>query len=125
MRIQHPLVKSSVYVLTKTLELDLEVGGDYVPARLELFRDTSRKNRWRVRLWERECCRLEEVIGPGSPGLEGSARGKHPRVDEEILVERTWELSEALEDFEAKDARAALRFAVDRLTEHLERVRAR
>lgn len=122
MNIKHPLVRSSVYELAKTLEFDQELGGDCVPARLEIFRDTARKSWWRARLWERECCRLEEVLGPGLSKGEPSSRRRRLRVDEEILVERTWELSEALEDFEAPDARAALRFVLDRLVAHLERV---
>lgn len=121
MKIKHPAVKSSVFKLASTLEFDLALGGDTVPARLELFHDSSRKDHWRARLWERECCRLESTLVP-VPHPKGRKTAERFTFDEEILVERTWELSEELEDFKAATAQAALKIALDHLVHHLDRV---
>ena len=49
---------------------------------------------------------------------------RHPESDEELLVERTWELSDRFEDFEAPSAKSALRGFLDSLKIYLARVAA-
>lgn len=122
MKIKHPAVKSDVFQLLTTLEFDLELPGDMVPTRIELFQDTERKTRWRARVWERESCRLESTFTPTPPpNAKGKRRPRRFTFDEEILVERTWELSEELEDFAAPNARAAMARVLDHLQNHLNR----
>ena len=121
MKIKHPAVTSDVFRLADTLEFDLEIGGEFIPTRLELFEDTERKNHWRARMWEREAYHLESTF-ISEPAVKGKRKTQRCAFDEEILVERTWELSSELEDFVAPTARAALKLVLDRLVEHLHRI---
>jgi hypothetical protein len=118
MKIKHPAVRSSVFKLVSLLEFDLEVGGNYFPARVELFRDTERPRHWRCRLWERELCHVTFTL------RRGSKSGKRIESDEEVLIERTWVLSDHFEDFEAANASAAMKRFIDALKEYLKRVTA-
>jgi hypothetical protein len=118
MKIQHPAVKSSVFKLVSLIEFDCEVGGHFFPARVELFQDTERKNRWRCRLWERELCHVAFTL------RRGSKSGKRIESDEEVLIERTWVMSDKFNDFEADTADEALKQFVDALREYLKRVTA-
>jgi hypothetical protein len=116
--IQHPCVTSDVFKLISTIEFDLEINGHLLPTRLELFQDTERENVFRARMWERDLFRLrptphtDEATGEVIDGEE----------DEELLIERTWELSDEFESFEADSAEAAIGRVLDALKEHLERV---
>ncbi len=118
--IKHPAIKSAIYKLVTTLEFDLELPSGVAPARIELFRDAQRKTRWRARVWERESCRLESTFTP-APHPKGRKSMERFTFDEEILVERTWELSKELEGYRAASADAALKKVVDLLKSHLER----
>jgi hypothetical protein len=118
MKIKHPAVKSDVFKLDTLLEFDLEVGGNYFPARVELFRDTERPRHWRCRLWERELCHVTFTL------RRGSKSGKRIESDEEVLIERTWVLSDQFEDFEAASAGRAMKQFIDALREYLQRVTA-
>jgi len=117
MRIKHPAVKSDVFKLIVTLEFDLEVGGHFLPTRVELFQDTERKRRFRCRMWEREVYHLQMTLPSKSRGKE-----RHPTSDEELLVERTWELSDRFDDFEAPSAKQALEIFLTSLKKYLRRV---
>jgi hypothetical protein len=116
MKFQHPAVKSDIFKLVNTLEFDLEVGNHFLPTRIELFQDTERKRRWRCRMWERELCRMTFTLSKDSKSR------KRCQSDEEVLVERTWELSDRFEDFAAPTAQAALKIFLSALRTHLERV---
>jgi hypothetical protein len=118
MKLKHPAVKSDIFKLVTTLEFDLEVGDHFLPTRVELFQDTERTRRWRCRLWERELCRLTLTLPKEVP------RHKRCESDEEVLLERTWELSDRFEDFEAPTADAALKRFLSALRNYLERVTA-
>jgi hypothetical protein len=118
MKIKHPAVKSDVFKLVDLLEFDLEVGGHYFPARVELFRDTERPRHWRCRLWERELCHVAFTL------RRGSKSGKRIESDEEVLIERTWVLSDGFETFEAASASQAMKRFIDALKEYLKRVTA-
>jgi hypothetical protein len=118
MKINHPAVTSNVFKLVSILEFDCEVGGHFFPARVELFQDTERKNRWRCRMWERELCHVTFTL------RRGSKSGKRIESDEEVLIERTWVLSDKFEDFEAPTAAEAMRRFIDALREYLKRVTA-
>ena len=120
MIIQHPFVTSDVFKLISTLEFDLEVNGHFLPTRLELFQDTERANLFRCRMWERDLFRLkptpfkDEVTGKLVEGEE----------DEELLIERTWELSDEFESFEADSAEDAINQVLEALKGYLERLQA-
>ena len=49
-------------------------------------------------------------------------KARHPESDEELLVERTWELSDKFEDFTAPGAKAAMKLFLDSLKKYLKRV---
>jgi len=49
-------------------------------------------------------------------------KSRHPESDEELLVERTWELSDRFKDFEAPNAKAATKLFLDSLKKNLKRV---
>jgi hypothetical protein len=115
MNLKHAAVKSDLFRLVTTLEFDLEVGDHFLPTRIELFQDTEQKRRWRCRMWERELCRLTFT-------LPGDGKKRRCQSDEEILLERTWELSDRFEDFEAPSAKAALNRFLAALRAYLERV---
>jgi hypothetical protein len=116
MKFKHAAVKSDIFKLVTTLEFDLEVGNHFLPTRIELFQDTERKQRWRCRMWERELCRLTFTLAADS-------KEKLPcESDEEVLVERTWELSDRFEDFQAPTANAALKLFLSALRTYLQRV---
>jgi hypothetical protein len=116
MKIKHPAVVSDVFKLVATLEFDLEINNHFLPTRVELFQDTERKKHWRCRMWERELCHLTLTLPYGSESKE------RPESDEEVLIERTWELSDKFEDFEAPDARSALKLFLDSLKKYLKRL---
>ena len=117
MRIQHPAVTSDVFKLITTLEFDLVVRNHFLPTRIEVFQDTARKRRFRCRLWERDLYHMQMTLG-------GGKRKSRPQSDEEILVERTWELSSKFDDFEAPSAARALKLFLDSLKRYLDRVTA-
>ena len=114
MKIQHPAVTSDVFKLVAILEFDLELDDHFLPTRVELFQDTERKRRWRCRMWERELYHMQMTLAKG--------KARHPESDEELLVERTWELSDRFEDFEATSAKAAMKLFLDSLKKYLKRV---
>jgi hypothetical protein len=116
MKLRHSAVKSDIFKLITTLEFDLEVGNHFLPTRVELFQDTERDHRWRCRMWERELCRMTFTLPKAAP------RHKRCQSDEEVLLERTWELSDRFEDFEAPTANAALKLFLDALRNYLQRV---
>jgi len=116
MKIKHPAVKSDVFKLVSTLEFDLEFGGHFLPTRVELFQDTERKTHWRCRMWERELFHLALTLP-----TEGKSK-KRLESDEELLVERTWELSDRFEDFTAPSKKKAMEVFLDRLRDYLKRV---
>jgi hypothetical protein len=116
MKIRHSAVKSNVFKLVSTFEFDLEVDGHFIPTRIELFQDTERRRQWRCRMWERELYHMRMTLPRG--------KTRHPESDEELLVERTWELSDRFEDFGAPSAKSALRGFLDNLRKYLGRVAA-
>jgi hypothetical protein len=118
MKLRHSAVKSDIFKLITTLEFDLEVGNHFLPTRVELFQDTERDHRWRCRMWERELCRMTFTLP------DQTSKRKRCESDEEVLLERTWELSDRFEDFEAPTASAALKLFLGALGDYLKRVTA-
>ena len=119
MRIQHPAVTSDVFKLIETFEFDLVVRDRFFPTRVELFQDSVRKGRFRCRMWERELYHMQMTLSQ-----DGQRRARRPESDEEILVERTWELSSKFEDFAAASPAKALKLFLDSLGKYLDRIEA-
>lgn len=117
MKIKHPAVTSDVFKLVTTLEFDLQLRGQFMPTRVELFQNTERKRHFRCHLWELEYYHIQ---GTFSAGRKANAR--RPASDEPIFVERTWELSSKFHDFTAPNAQAAMKKFLDILAKYLERV---
>ncbi len=117
MRIQHPAVTSDVFKLIDTFEFDLVVGDRFFPTRVELFRDSVRKGHFRCRMWERDLYHMQMTLSQ-----DGQRRARRSESDEEILVERTWELSSRFEDFEATSPAGALKLFLDSLGKYLDRM---
>jgi hypothetical protein len=82
MKIQHPAVTSDVYKLAETLEFDMNVGGSYLRARVELFRDTTRRRHWRCHFWELDYYHVQGTF-------REKGRRARPVSDETLIVERT------------------------------------
>lgn len=118
MIIQHPFVTSDVFKLLTTLEFDLEIGDHFLPTRLELFQDTERSGTFRCRMWERDLFRLRPTPQTGT----GSGEHTEDEADEELLIERTWELSDEFESFEAASPEEAINRVFDSLKAYLERM---
>ena len=116
MIIQHSAVTSDVFKLIETLEFDMEIKGHFLPTRIELFQDTERSNRFRCRMWERELYHMRLTM------TDKNEPESNFESDEEVLVERTWELSSEFEDFEAETPEAAMRRFLDSLEKYLERI---
>ncbi|MBI4664486.1 MAG: hypothetical protein HY735_37310 [Verrucomicrobia bacterium] len=119
MKIQHPAVTSDVFKLVTTLEFDLVVRNQFLPTRIELFQDTTRPRHFRCRMWERDLYHMQRSLSP-----DGERKSRRAEADEEILVERTWELSSKFDDFVAPDATKALQLFLDKLKNYLNRVAA-
>jgi hypothetical protein len=118
MVIQHPFVTSDVFKLLSTLEFDLEINGHLLPTRLELFQNTERADVYRCRMWERDLFRLK----PTPYTDEATGEMVEGEEDEELLIERTWELSDELESFEAGSPEAAIHQVLDSLKQYLGRI---
>lgn len=120
MIIQHPFVTSDVFKLISTLEFDLEIDGHFLPTRLELFQDTERADLFRCRMWERDLFRLKPTP------YKDAATGQmiEGEEDEELLIERTWELSDEFESFEADSPETAINQVLEALKAHLGRLDA-
>jgi hypothetical protein len=115
MKIKHPAVTSDVFKLVETVEFDLSVCGKFVRARVELFQDTVRQRHWRCHLWELDFYHIEGTF-------RDKGRKKRPQSDEALITERTWEISSKFSDFEAPNARAAMKTFLDRFQQYLKRV---
>ena len=116
MIIRHPAVTSGVFRLISTVEFDLDVNGHLLPTRLELFQNSEQDDVFRCRMWERELFRLK----PTPHVDESTGRAVEDDVDEDLLIERTWELSDDFEAFEAESPEAAINEVIDSLLRHLE-----
>jgi hypothetical protein len=117
MKLHHPAVTSDVFKLVVTLEFDLSLGDHFLPTRIELFQDTERKRHFRCRLWERDLYHLQLTLSRGK-----TRKRTRLASDEQILVERTWELSDKFEDFEAANPQSALKKFLSTLKNYLNRV---
>ncbi|MFQ6017092.1 MAG: hypothetical protein ACE5KF_02760 [Kiloniellaceae bacterium] len=111
---RHPAIPGPIFELMKIVEIDCAFGGQMVPVRIELYRDTENASRFRCRLWEREAFRL-------TPTFPQNEAGQPTEIsDDEILAERSGQLSKEFDDFMAPDPETALTVVLNSLLERLE-----
>lgn len=75
-----PLMRAT-FAAIRTLELDVEIGGEPMVLRVELFRARGEPRTYRARLWRRELYRM----APSFPRDESDEPSE--RADETIFVE--------------------------------------
>jgi len=119
MKISHPAITSSVFELIKTLELDVQLGANSWSIRIELFKDTETKSRFRCHVWELELFRLTPTFPEGRDNQPAHTSDDVLMVDRGIPRSR---ISYPKEDIVAPDAEAALEIVLDDLKRFLEYV---
>jgi hypothetical protein len=119
MKISHSAIKSSIYELVKTVELDIQFGDDSWSIRIELLQDTEAQERFRCHVWEIELFRL-------TPTFPQDENGQPAHVsDGALMVDRGIPRSSIRypeEDIIAADVDAALEIVLDDLKRYLEHV---
>ncbi len=120
MKITHSAITSPVFELVKVIELDITLGDDFIPTRIEIFQDTERTDFFRCRIWELEYFHMV-------PTFPMDKDGKPMHVSDSIVqVERstTYRIFKDLsyDGFAATDADAALQKIIDDLKSFLEHV---
>ncbi len=105
---------SPVFELVRTVEVDLELGEELIPQRIELLRAVDDPTRFRCRIWELEYFRLRPTFPQDEAG-----EPEH-ESDDELLVERAHQLKRNYLDFTAPDEEAALQRVWGDLLERLE-----
>lgn len=102
----------SVFVLYRTLEIDVELGGDPHVVRVELFRAAAEQGVYRARLWRSELFRL-------TPSFPRDEADRPTEVtDDAIFVEWAELLEPDYERFEAasdEDAEAHVLAELERV----------
>ena len=102
MRIAHSAITSPIYELSKVFEFDLCLGDESWPIRIEVLQNGS-PVRFRCRIWQSEFFRIQSTF----PQDEGGLPRDHPS-DELIWVRFSGPKLGAYDDFQARDADAAL-----------------
>jgi len=83
MKLTHSAVASPVFEFVKVIELDITLGDDFIPTRIEIFRDTERTDFFRCRVWELEHFNL-------TPTFPMDEDGKPLHISSDIVqVERS------------------------------------
>lgn len=118
MQISHSAITSPVFELVKTVLIDITLGDDYIPTRIEIWQDTKRKDRFRCYVWELEHFNL-------NPTFPQDDQGSSIQNSTDIVqVERSWRYGRTnrfnYQEFEATSIEEALAMFVDDLKEELE-----
>lgn len=118
MKLTHPNITSAVFELMRVLELDITLGDDFIPTRIELFRDTERDDHFRCHIWELEHFRLNPTFPRDDSG------GPAHISDDVIMVERgtTYRIKGFGGSFIASSAEAALETVIAELNNFLKHV---
>jgi hypothetical protein len=114
MKITHSSIKSPVFELVKTVEVDLAFGDDKWPIRFELLRNTERKDHFRCRVSQLEFFRIQSTF----PQSDGNPA--HEPSDHRLSVEWDGPLAGHYDDFVAADADAALEKVIEDFCKFLE-----
>jgi hypothetical protein len=114
MKITHSAITSPVFELVKTVEVDLTLGDEMWPTRIEILRDTERQDLFRCRVWQLELFRIQSTF-PQSGG-----KPAHEPSDHSLIVEWDGPHVGRYVDFVAADADAALRKVIEDFRKFLE-----
>jgi len=121
MKVVHSAVRTPIYELARSCELDLQLGDESLTYRIELFRDTENANRFRCHVWDLEMFRLK-------PTFPRDENGKPTHTcDDIVMVDRGMPRSRIAyprEDIVAPDLDAALEIVLNDLKAFLEHVTA-
>jgi hypothetical protein len=109
MNISHPFVNSTIYELIRTIEFDVEIGGDNFLLRVELFRANSDPNYFRAHVWRREFFTIQSTF----PQDTQTHEPVDPPSDEMIFVDASHQLSGGYSHFQAENDTAALQMILD------------
>lgn len=107
-----------MFELVKVLELDIVLGDDLIPVRIEILQDSARNDFFRCRIWELEHFRLV-------PTFPMDEDGKPLHISDDVIqVERSssYQIFNKLEyrGFVATNAEAAMQMVMDDLKSYLE-----
>ncbi len=122
MKITHPAITSPVFELVKTVEVDLSLLDETWPTRIEIFRDTERRDFFRCHIWQLEYFRIQSTF-PQEQGVPA-----HHPSDHRVMVEWDGPYIGFYEDFVAENAEAALEKVIAdfrKFLEHTTREKAR
>ena len=117
MNIVHSAIMSPLYDLAKTCELDVRLGDVAYKIRIELFRNTEKKDHYRCHVWELELFRL-------TPTFPMDEKGQPADIsDDLVMVDRGTNLGirdSTKEDIVAPSIEAALELVMNDLKTSLE-----
>ena len=118
MKILHSAITSPVFELVKVIEVDITVGDDLIPTRIEILQDTARSDFFRCRVWELERFRL-------IPRFPMDENGTPLHISDDVIqVERstTYAIFNKLDyrGFAAANVEAAVQMVIDDLKSFLE-----
>jgi hypothetical protein len=117
-KLLHSAITSPVFELVKVIEVDITLGEDLIPTRIEILQDSARHDFFRCRVWELEHFRLT----PTFP-MDGDGTPLHIS-DDVIQVERatTYASFNNLDyrGFAAANVEAAMQMVIDDLKSFLE-----
>jgi hypothetical protein len=119
MKISHSAITSSIFELVKTVELDIQLGDNSWPIRIELLQATEATDRFRCHVWESEMFRLTPTFPQDESGQPLHTSDDALMVDRGIAHSR---IAYPKEDIIAADVDAAFAIVFDDLKEYLKRV---
>ena len=118
MNISHPLVKSEIYELIKTIEFDVAIGEEGFSLRIELFRASSSPNEFRAHIWRREFFRIQSTF----PQDAKTHEPVDPPSDEMIFVDDSHQLQGRYDHFHAESESAAIQLILEDVRRRLEHI---
>ena len=114
----HSAVRSAIYELGKTCELDMQLGEVTFKIRIELFRNTEKEGHFRCHVWELEMFRLNPTFPMDEQGEPADIS------DDMVMVDRGLDLTHGSlprGDIEAPNIEAAFEIVLNDLKASLER----
>lgn len=124
MKLIHPVIKSSLFDLIRTFEIDIALEAeDSFTIRIDIFQSIDDNKIYRYRAWRYEFFRLQSTFPQDSQG-----HGIHQPSDEIILVAFSLPKFVALQEFSADDSKQAVHKVIENLgyaLEHITSVKSR
>jgi hypothetical protein len=122
MKLSHRAIKSPLFEMIKTYELDIDVGSpvgneERFSLRIELFRSTSDKRVFRYKTWRTELFRIQSTFPQNEFGGH-----KHDPSDEMIWVEFSLPHFGSCEELIADNPEEALKKIIGNFSKALEHI---